>query len=76
MLLEWVLFLSVFFRGFRGHTIHHHKIETVLVLLQHDNYGFSVPVVFCYEAQCAGNGLSPCQALQRGSGTPQERPKG
>jgi hypothetical protein len=30
MLLKWVLFLSVFFRGFRGHTIHNHKIETVL----------------------------------------------
>jgi len=22
MLLKWVLFLSVFFRGFRGHNIH------------------------------------------------------
>jgi hypothetical protein len=33
MLLEWVLLLSVFFRGFRGHTIHNHKIETVLAIL-------------------------------------------
>jgi len=30
MLLKWVLFLSVFFRGFRGHNIRHHQIETVL----------------------------------------------
>jgi hypothetical protein len=49
----------------------------MLVLLQYDNDGFSVPVVFRGKAQCAGNGHSPCQAaLQRGSGTPQERPKG
>ena len=50
--------------------------RTVLVLLQHDNAGFSAPVVFRYKAQGAGNGLSPCQALQRRSGAPQERPKG
>ena len=47
-----------------------------LVLLQHDNAGFSAPVVFRYKAQGAGNGLSPCQALQRRSEAPQERPKG
>jgi len=50
--------------------------EPFLVLLQHDNAGFSAPVVFRYKAQGAGNGLSPCQALQRRSGAPQERPKG
>ena len=27
-----------------------------LVVLQHDNYGFSVPVVFRSKAQCEGNG--------------------
>jgi len=27
-----------------------------IVLIQHDNYGFSVPVVFRSKAQCAGNG--------------------
>ena len=32
MLLKRVLFLSVFFRGFRGHNIHHYQTETVLVL--------------------------------------------
>ncbi len=48
----------------------------ILVLLQGDNLGFSAPVVFRCKAQCAGNGLSPCQALQRRSGTPQERPAG
>jgi len=32
MLLKWVLFLSVFFRGFRGHNIRHYQIETVLVI--------------------------------------------
>jgi len=26
----WVLFLFVFFRGFRGHTILHHQIEKAL----------------------------------------------
>ena len=26
------------------------------MLFQHDNYGFSVPVVFRSKAQCAGNG--------------------
>ncbi len=26
------------------------------MLIQHDNYGFSVPVVFRSKAQCAGNG--------------------
>jgi len=31
MLLKWELFLSVFFRGFRGHKIRHYQIETVLV---------------------------------------------
>ncbi len=46
------------------------------VLRQGDKSGSSVPVVFRGKAQCAGNGLSPCQTLQRGSGTPQERPKG
>jgi hypothetical protein len=30
MFLKRVLFLSVFFRGFRGHNIRHHQIETVL----------------------------------------------
>ena len=30
MLTKWVLFLSVFFRGFRGHNIPHYQIETVL----------------------------------------------
>jgi hypothetical protein len=30
MLFNWVLFLSVFFREFRGHNIHHYQIETVL----------------------------------------------
>jgi hypothetical protein len=30
MLFKRVLFLSVFFRGFRGHNIHHYQIETVL----------------------------------------------
>ena len=29
MLFKWVLYLSVFFRGFRGHNIHHYQIETV-----------------------------------------------
>jgi hypothetical protein len=29
MLFKRVLFLSVFFRGFRGHNIRHHQIETV-----------------------------------------------
>jgi hypothetical protein len=28
MLFKRVLFLSVFFRGFRGHHIHHYQIET------------------------------------------------
>jgi hypothetical protein len=32
MLLKWAWFLSVFFRGFRGHNIHHYQIETVLGL--------------------------------------------
>ena len=30
----------------------------MLVLLQCDNYGFSVPVVFRSKAQCEGNGVS------------------
>ena len=30
----------------------------VLVLFQHDNYGFSVPVVFRSKAQCEGSGHS------------------
>ena len=30
MLLKRILFLSVFFRGFRGHNIRHYQIETVL----------------------------------------------
>ena len=30
----------------------------MLVLYQCDNYGFSVPVVFCSKAQCEGNGYS------------------
>jgi hypothetical protein len=34
MLFKRVWFLSVFFRGFRGHTIHNHKIETVLARLE------------------------------------------
>lgn len=50
--------------------------ETTLVLLQVNNYGFSVPVVFGGKAQCAGNGRSPWQALQRGSRAPRERPVG
>jgi hypothetical protein len=29
MFLKRVLFLSVLFRGFRGHNIRHHDIETV-----------------------------------------------
>jgi hypothetical protein len=29
MLFKRVLFLSVFFRGFRGHKFHHYQIETV-----------------------------------------------
>jgi HSP20 family molecular chaperone IbpA len=33
ILFKWVLFLSVFFRGFRGHNIHHYQIETVLEIL-------------------------------------------
>ena len=28
------------------------------MLYQRDNYGFSVPVVFCSKAQCEGNGHS------------------
>ena len=48
----------------------------VLVLFQHDNAGFSAPVVLRSKAQCAGNGLSPCQARQRGCGTPEARPTG
>jgi hypothetical protein len=31
MLFKRVLILSVFFRGFRGHNIHHYQIETALV---------------------------------------------
>jgi hypothetical protein len=30
MLSKWVLFHSVFLRGFRDHNIHHYQIETVL----------------------------------------------
>ena len=30
MLMEWVLVVSLFFRGFRGHTIRHHQIEKAL----------------------------------------------
>ena len=30
--------------------------NNILVLFQHDNYGFSVPVVFRNQAQCEGNG--------------------
>jgi hypothetical protein len=36
------------------------------VLLQHDNYEFSVPVVFRSKAQCAGNGrtlVKHCNAV-------------
>jgi hypothetical protein len=31
------LYLSVFFRGFRGHNIHHYQIETVLGNLSIDS---------------------------------------
>ncbi len=47
-----------------------------LVLFQGNKSGFSVPVVFRGKAQCADDGRLPCQALQRGRGAPQERPKG
>jgi hypothetical protein len=36
------------------------------VLIQHDNYGFSAPVVFRNNAQCAGNGrtlVKHCNAV-------------
>ncbi len=33
-----------------------HKETAKLVLYQHDNYGFSAPVVFRSKAQCEGNG--------------------
>ena len=36
------------------------------MLFKHDNYGFSVPVVFCSKAQCAGNGhtlVKHCNAV-------------
>ena len=42
MLLNWVLFLSVFFRGlrgFRGHNIRHHQIEQYWVPVE----GFPSP---------------------------------
>ena len=52
------------------------ELTDTLVLFQYDNAGFSAPVVFHGKAQCVGNGLSPCQALQRRRGTPQARPKG
>ncbi len=35
----WVLFLSVFFRGFRGHTILHHQIEKALARISHRDPG-------------------------------------
>ncbi|MBV1916285.1 MAG: hypothetical protein KUG72_12930 [Pseudomonadales bacterium] len=50
------------------------KMEPVLQQRWID--GFSAPVVLRNKAQCAGNGRSPCQALQRGYEIPQERPKG
>jgi hypothetical protein len=30
MLMEWVLVVSVFFRGFRGHNIRDHQFEKAL----------------------------------------------
>jgi len=42
MLLKRVLFLSVFFRGFRGHNIRHHQIETVLGDAQQSLHGRAV----------------------------------
>ena len=38
------------------------------MLLQHDNYGFSAPVVFRSKAQCAGNGrtlVKQCNAAAK-----------
>ena len=52
------------------------EFHAVLVVLQPDNLGFSVPVALRCKARRAGNGRSPCQAAERGSGVPQERPKG
>jgi len=47
-----------------------------LVVLQHDNCGFSVPVALSCKAPCAGNGRRPWQARERRSAAPQERPEG
>jgi hypothetical protein len=52
------------------------KTATLLVLHQDWFDGFSVTVVLRNKAQLAGNGLSPCQKLQRSGGAPQQRPKG
>ena len=40
-------------------------VNRVLVLLQCDNYGYSWLVSVHGKAQLAGNGLSPCQEVQR-----------
>jgi len=52
------------------------KDNPKLVPRQGSTDGYSVPVVSRGKAQYAGNGRSPCQALQRRSGAPQERPEG
>ncbi len=51
-------------------------LRELLVVLQPNNLGFSAPVALRCKARRAGNGRSPCQAAERGSGVPQERPKG
>ncbi len=38
------------------------------MLLQHDNYGFSVPVVFRSKALCAGNGRTLVKHSNAGAG--------